>query len=554
MDKKLKDPIYGYINIPVDYMKKVIDTAVFQRLRRITQTSYAPLYASAVHNRFVHSIGVFYLGSIVAEVLVDEIVGKGILKKEDAQRYADTYRLACLLHDVGHAPFSHTGEVFYKTEKFSSAELHKELEELVDDAGFTKDIPVEESKATAPHEIMSCIVGIRAFPELLADGEAREFFARCITGYRYTEVNEQNDIKNCFVDMLNSKVIDVDRLDYLIRDAYITGFESVNIDYERLLRALTIVCSEEGRYQIAYRKDALSVIENVVYAHDCERKWIQNHPVVLYEGYLLRCIMQKVNDALDTAEAKLFSKEALSREGVKLKNGVRVSLLCDDDVMCLYKNYFADGVGMEFFERKNRRHPVWKSEAEYKAYISQMSSGGKFKEEFLDCLNSFIGGNKKDMQFPIVINKKLEKKLEEELKESQAKYEMAEGRIAKRSLEQQMIGVEHRLRLCRYLVKYAEDNGLEDDFIVVKASMFNSSFSKDAVRKLLIVFNPGEDEVVKPISEVCPTLQAEKVEEDFYYLFYRGNANAVIRGKETFCDDLYRAALGMDRSRKEYKG
>lgn len=112
MDKKLKDPIYGYINIPVDYMKKVIDTAVFQRLRRIAQTSYAPLYASAVHNRFVHSIGVFYLGSIVAEVLVD-------------------------------------------------------------DAGFTKDIPPEESKATAPHEIMSCIVGIKEFSELLENREDR---------------------------------------------------------------------------------------------------------------------------------------------------------------------------------------------------------------------------------------------------------------------------------------------------------------------------------------------------------------------------------------------
>ena len=159
-------------------MKKVIDTAVFQRLRRITQTSYAPLYASAVHNRFVHSIGVFYLGSIVAEVLVDEIVRKGFLKDEEAHRYAETYRLACLLHDVGHAPFSHTGEVLYKTEKFSSIELHKELEELVDDAGFTKDIPVEESKATAPHEIMSCIVGIREFPELLAEGGSARIFCK----------------------------------------------------------------------------------------------------------------------------------------------------------------------------------------------------------------------------------------------------------------------------------------------------------------------------------------------------------------------------------------
>ena len=53
--KRIKDPIYGYIKIPVIYMTNIVDTAVFQRLRRVIQTSYSPLYSSAVHNRFVHS-------------------------------------------------------------------------------------------------------------------------------------------------------------------------------------------------------------------------------------------------------------------------------------------------------------------------------------------------------------------------------------------------------------------------------------------------------------------------------------------------------------------
>lgn len=60
--KKLKDPIYGYIKIPTELIKRVIDTAVFQRLRRVLQTSYAPLFSSAIHNRFVHSVGVFLFG------------------------------------------------------------------------------------------------------------------------------------------------------------------------------------------------------------------------------------------------------------------------------------------------------------------------------------------------------------------------------------------------------------------------------------------------------------------------------------------------------------
>ena len=83
--KKLKDPIYGYIKIPTELIKRVIDTAVFQRLRRVLQTSYAPLFSSAIHNRFVHSIGVFYLGCIASEQLKKEILKKNLLTKKDAE-------------------------------------------------------------------------------------------------------------------------------------------------------------------------------------------------------------------------------------------------------------------------------------------------------------------------------------------------------------------------------------------------------------------------------------------------------------------------------------
>lgn len=67
--KRLKDPIYGYIQIPMNYMTGIVDSATFQRLRRIIQTSYSPLYSSAVHNRFVHSLGVYHLGAIAAQSL-----------------------------------------------------------------------------------------------------------------------------------------------------------------------------------------------------------------------------------------------------------------------------------------------------------------------------------------------------------------------------------------------------------------------------------------------------------------------------------------------------
>ena len=56
--KFIKDPIYGYIELDEHVFEELIDTAAFQRLRRVVQTSYAALYPSAFHNRFAHSLGV----------------------------------------------------------------------------------------------------------------------------------------------------------------------------------------------------------------------------------------------------------------------------------------------------------------------------------------------------------------------------------------------------------------------------------------------------------------------------------------------------------------
>ena len=96
--KRVKDPIYGYIKIPVTYMTNIVDTSVFQRLRRVIQTSYSPLYSSAVHNRFVHSMGVFYLGELTVNQLIKE-VQKKIGTPIDLQRIGELFKLACLPWD-----------------------------------------------------------------------------------------------------------------------------------------------------------------------------------------------------------------------------------------------------------------------------------------------------------------------------------------------------------------------------------------------------------------------------------------------------------------------
>ena len=100
---EITDPIHRYIRI-TDLEKKLIDTEAFQRLRKIRQLAGAHLvYPSAQHTRFEHSLGVMHLAGLAAETLLD----KGyITYKEDVE----SLRIAALLHDIGHGPFSHLFE------------------------------------------------------------------------------------------------------------------------------------------------------------------------------------------------------------------------------------------------------------------------------------------------------------------------------------------------------------------------------------------------------------------------------------------------------------
>ena len=517
--KRIKDPIYGYIQIPVKYMTDIVDTAAFQRLRRILQTSYSPLYSSAVHNRFVHSMGVYYLGELAVKQLINEINKKASLSF-DLSATGEIFKLACLLHDVGHAPFSHTGEKFYLGDGHDFSELHNKLAKVIASPDFEADIPGDKSQAAAPHEIVSAIVGLSEYENFFTDTEDKEFFARCITGYQYSNIkSEVNNLKNCFISMLNSKVIDVDKLDYLIRDAYITGFDTVNIDYERLLTAIT-VAKDGGRYKIAYEKNAVSVIENVIYAHDAERKWIQTHPVVLYETYILQHAMSHLKVKIDGNGKNLFSLEALSIAGQQFDNGICISLLCDDDIIFLMKNMFNTELSQEYFERRQRRHPVWKSEAEYKVFLLNLAKGGTLLDEFEKAMSVTANYLVRSTD-AWVIDDDLIKKLEEERE-----------RIYKEDMDQetrkvQLEDKERILKVMHALQSYADDKQMKCNFVVLMASQFGSGFGKADFTETNVVFQTKEGEKTAKFSDIVSSLKAkEKQRENFFYLFYKRDPDA----------------------------
>ena len=487
----------------------IVDTAGFQRLRNVIQTSYSPLYSSAVHNRFVHSLGVYHLGCIVAENIANQ-AGE-FEEVGDISRYLKLFELACLLHDLGHAPFSHTGEGYY-LENGERSSLHGEIIVLTNDLDLEEEIGSKNYKAAA-HELMSVIVALKDYTFLFENDEEKSFFARCIIGYPYAKKEGlKYSLLNCIISLLNSSVIDVDKLDYLIRDAYITGFDTVSIDYIRLLQSVKFV-KTENIYELIFTKNAISVIENVVYAHDPERKWIQTHPIVQYESYLLQSAIETLKNKYKNVN--LFSYDALSEKGVEIFEGYKISLLCDADILFLMKNLDVDSE-KEYFQRKDRRHPLWKSEAEYKAIFNVGYTDKIFEivEEGLDDLSNYLNFVCKSQE----INNEALSACERDIENAQKLMEVDTNNKA--NIEATIAEKQKHMRWLYALKQFADEQKLKFDFVILKADQFNSGFAKDAFAKIKIEFSTLQNPCY--FEKVTNTLKAQKsVREKFFYLFYR---------------------------------
>lgn len=512
-------------------MGTVVDSAVFQRLRRIVQTSYAPLYASAVHNRFVHSLGVYHLGLTVVERLRHSInrntVEPLLDDKKQWDRWLEIFSYACLLHDVGHAPFSHTGEDFFLENKKGYGQIHEELVALVNQEAFSDDIsaikPGEEAK---PHEVVSSIVGLKEFPELFNSAEERSLFARCITGYRFQGETDVDRIGNCLIEMLNSPVIDVDKLDYLIRDAYITGFDTVKIDYQRLLGAVTIV-NDKDRFVLAYDKSAISVIENVIYAHDAESHWIQTHPVVAYETYLLDRIVDELNGFFRGSEHPLFSLESLSENGNILQHfndkgevnlECKVRLLSDDDVVSMLKNVLSSGVSQEYLARTQRRHAMWKSEAEYQAYLYKQVGTGNALVSNIESAFAKVSMFVKNTTHGAIINEEAFRKIQRDY------YDLKNGTIqglSEKQRNEKLEDYEYCMKWLKCFQEFCGEEGIPFDLLFLSAKQFNSSFLKSEYENTMVYIEDHPQRLLK-FGEILTLLNRKPpVGKNFYYVYYK---------------------------------
>lgn len=245
--KRILDSVHGYIQIDEEYCKNIIDTEYFQRLRRIEQTSTRSIFPSARHDRFIHSLGVFHLGCMIVEK-VDELITNlpDAKQPKNVEIVYESYKLACLLHDVAHSPFSHTFEEYFDNEE---SDLKGTLCKVVNVQSFEKEWNAILDPS-APHEKMSAIVAIGNFGPFIEQRKAsKELVARMIIGLKYQN-NICHSFENAMIDLIHGDVIDADGLDYVCRDSWASGYSTTKVDVDRLIDSVRIIPDEHGLFRV----------------------------------------------------------------------------------------------------------------------------------------------------------------------------------------------------------------------------------------------------------------------------------------------------------------
>ena len=238
--KIINDPVYGFITINNPLIYEIISHPWYQRLRRIKQMALAHLvYPGAVHTRLHHSLGAYHLMGNALQVLKEK--GTAITEEEDTAA-----KIAILLHDIGHGPFSHALE----------SVLMKNVH----------------------HEELSL---------LLMQDLNRQFNGRLQTAIDIFT----NTYPKKFLHQLVSGQLDVDRMDYLTRDSFFTGVSEGVIGYDRIIKMLIVHNGE-----LMVEEKAIYSIEKFLVARRLMYWQVYLHKTVLSAEMILVKILERARE------------------------------------------------------------------------------------------------------------------------------------------------------------------------------------------------------------------------------------------------------------------
>ncbi|GAB3419652.1 HD domain-containing protein [Haloparvum alkalitolerans] len=288
----IKDPVHGYIELSDAVVDRIVDTRPFQRLRYVRQLSATHLvYPGANHTRFEHSLGVYHLGRTVFENLRTQPYFTRNASAEELDEIQRTLACACLLHDIGHPPFSHLAEGFLDRSELYDRLDTRGLVAAFEEAGL-RDGPL---RAASTHELLGCLIVLREYGDAL---RALEVDPMEVCGYvlGYSLVYERGGPwqYGLGAQLLHSP-IDVDRLDYITRDNRMTGADVLSFDTDRMVSAYT-AHPEEG---LALSEKALSTIGNYLEGRIALYMWVTQHHKSVYANVLLRAMLEELADLRD---------------------------------------------------------------------------------------------------------------------------------------------------------------------------------------------------------------------------------------------------------------
>ena len=247
-NKIFNDPVHGFIEVPRGILLELIDSSEFQRLRRIRQLALTSLiYPGALHTRFHHALGAMHLMKEALMVLK----GKGIEIQEDEFLGA---QIAILLHDIGHGPFSHALENVFLP-------------------GWS-------------HEAMS----IKLMHQL-----NRKYEGALSLGIEIFE----NRYSRPFFHQLVSGQLDMDRMDYLMRDSYFTGVAEGTVGADRIIKTLMVVND-----QLVVEQKGIYSVEKFIIARRLMYWQVYLHKAVIAAEYMLINILVRAKE--------LFQQERLN--------------------------------------------------------------------------------------------------------------------------------------------------------------------------------------------------------------------------------------------------
>lgn len=285
--KIINDPVHGFITINDDLIFNVLEHPAFQRLRRIKQMALAYLvYPGAVHTRLHHALGAYHLMCIA----IDELKAKEVeITPEEEQ----ATKLAILLHDIGHGPFSHA---------------------------------LENTLVNISHETISD--KLIAYLNVEFDGQL-DLTLKIFRG----------DYHKKFLHQLISSQLDVDRLDYLARDSYFTGVSEGVIGYDRIIKMFAVHNNE-----LVVEEKGIHSVEKFLIARRLMYWQVYLHKTVLSSELLLVNILRRAKELTQAGEVlfstpalQLFLKEEIAENKIPKEFLSSFILLDDNDISSAIK-------------------------------------------------------------------------------------------------------------------------------------------------------------------------------------------------------------------------